>query len=1718
MEDTRYVNPNNFIEDDNNYYFFRALEPGDMKDIQEGVIQREGNSFNKLRTDRERFEERNAGKLIARYPEGSSVSLEEMYHHIKYGYSLDTNCISLSTNAGIAVTYGGEFRQYVMVKVPKNKESQNINAASYMMEELKKRVEARVEKLQEEAKKGDTASIRAIVRLEELENAKDSARIREVAIDSFVLGRKYAGKEYRSLGQSTNKESIGARFGRIESIKEEEQLELDKLFAQITILEASGKGSGLVEGLTTNESMIKTVKSAISSKEVIHYGDVDGNEMVSISQSMVDIFSLLQQEAEQIEHIPVDKQPARKKAYELLKREILNYALQGYDIQSRRGHITIENGEKVIDVMGVESENSTILHQNEYVSSIDKGETLTIEDAYHLVDGNASYDKISKLFQSVYYLSKGKSKVAELSKVLRAIVQENSELANSEEVKEILEEIYNEAITVETEIVNRKNNRGQAISESLRIDVNDTRKLINEEELSRVIEQVGEESEEARRKILSGDSEEVYKIVANILADAEIEKEEKSKERFYIEALFDSYDFQSIGAKFTDLQKTEFITKMEEEKVDIEAVYKKLRKIGLTDKEIATSVINAYITGKIKEIAEAKELTLEEITSIQEREISTEKIETYLGYYNVEGTSMTLKGYQETASRSIDRAFLKKRFASVILPTGSGKSFVAMAEMLKEQYHLKDKEGKKILYLAPSKEILDQIETNLLKYASKKNAEAGLDKDQMIKKYFPKLELATYASLMKYKDGKQKPEEYSLIVLDELHRTGAEEWQKGLEKVIEAQGNDTKVLGITATPRRDSDGRDMADEIALKLGYTAEEVLEKKHKVYEMTLEEAIRQRLVVNPKVVKCLYYLKESGELDLLQEEINEEPDEEKRKQAQAKLENIRKRIDEAEGIEEIFNNYLKPGGKYLLFIPKTDKDIEEDVIDEEDIEETDIKDIDKKIKKAQKEMESQLKLLREQGYKIEFVTMHSGLSDKKNLANLREFESSVPSDTIRIMIAIDKFNEGIHISGGLDGMIWKRYLDENSKTLFLQQLGRVIYSIDDDYDENKAPIVIDAASNTNRIKIEQDYEKVTPKDDLVGLREAISWMQVHDMKIPDINSKNREEATKAAVLKKIQEKYVEYIQEEEKKKALSEPQKDKQKEEERIKKQEIIKLANSIGLFSIEFPEKIRTEREPNKGFKDNTSITVEGILKDLYELEDEVYTRGNVVQRLEKFINELETWCQENNVQSDGTLKLDRHLPRNIQRKDRTSEEKEENNLAQKMQRFKRGDIGGSLYKQYTEHPESLTEKEKALCDSEEVQALFKRYEHILETYEQDTRISAMYGYVNELETWCQKNNFQSDGTLKADRHLPRVIQRKDKTIAEQLENSLAKKIQNFKIGGTGGDLYKQYKEHPESLTEEERALCVSEEVQTLFRRYESVLETYEQDARVSAMYDYVNKLEKWCKKNNFQPDGTLKVDRHLPRQIQRDDKTIEEQEENNMAKKMSRFKNGQTGGALYKEYTEHPENLTEKEKVLCDSEEVQALFKRYEHILAIYEQDARISAMYGFVNELEMWCKKNNFQPDGTLKVNRHLPMRNNKKDKMVEEQEEESLAQKIADFKRGQTGRALYKQYKEQPESLTEEERALCAREEVQELFRRYEHILETYEQDDRISAMYSYVNELETWCQENNFQPDGTLKVDRHLPRKIQRNDKTIEEQKECNMAQKMNYFKRRWNWRGFI
>lgn len=419
--------------------------------------------------------------------------------------------------------------------------------------------------------------------------------------------------------------------------------------------------------------------------------------------------------------------------------------------------------------------------------------------------------------------------------------------------------------------------------------------------------------------------------------------------------------------------------------------------------------------------------------------------------------------------------------------------------------------------------------------------------------------------------------------------------------MLDNQPESTKVLGITATPRRDADGINMANEVAQRLGYTNREAVSGKHIAMNMSLTNAIRMGLVVNPKLVSCAYSLKTDESLDELKDKIDQIEDIQDRNEKLEEYEALRRNVENAEGIPQILQANVKKGGKYIVFLP-----IVEDLEDEDGnvIGRKKGKD---KIADYEKQIAEYFK-----GSDIipNFHSMLGEYGDKDNSRRLEEFQNSNSEET-EFMLVMNKANEGLHLDK-LDGMIWLRPMDENSKILYLQQLGRVIYAEDPDNPtkDDDRPVVIDLVNNTLKVNWENE---ITEQDDIQMLNLILDWTERHNGTLPDINSSDKEETGYATVLKEIQNKYKEYLKNE------FEGLNEKQIEE----VQEIVRLGSTIDLWQINLPERNKRDGESKgRSFSDGKVGLFEltGLLKDFVELEDEVDGKDNRTA-VERFIQEV-----------------------------------------------------------------------------------------------------------------------------------------------------------------------------------------------------------------------------------------------------------------------------------------------------------------------------------------------------------------------------------------------------------------------------------------------------------------------------------------------------------------
>lgn len=606
-----------------------------------------------------------------------------------------------------------------------------------------------------------------------------------------------------------------------------------------------------------------------------------------------------------------------------------------------------------------------------------------------------------------------------------------------------------------------------------------------------------------------------------------------------------------------------------------------------------------------------------------------------------------LRDYQENTTNNIREIFSRgddsyNRFAGVVLPTGGGKSFVAIEEIL-EVYN--DENGKisfkepneiasldrtkqindtPILYIAPSHEILSQIKLHIVKNVllninglenmsvSEINSMIkedfpylnfqGMDSEvtdsssasekknailrqispeqitEMVKKAFPGLDLKCYAGVKENGEPVDSDElltevdgdKYSLIVLDEAHRTGSTTWGKNIENLIKGTKK-SKILAITATPKRtDSAQKDMMQELAQMI--YGETVLPDVYMASEIVVLDAMRDGIVTSPEIIDFPPALINSEEYKTLREKYSSS-----RGKTRAELKEIleqmealsgvnpKKKIDEDKLIGETLQRNLKNrNGKYIAFIP-SNKAQEEEKPETQDYFASWEARIRKQFENVLDENGNPVNV------EVSFVTSDEKVqSAKENSMVLKNFEdSSNTTGGVKVLIAIDKLNEGVHVDG-IDGSFMYRPIGKDSSTLFLQQSGRCISSMDpkivtvEDFMKQPKEQIFDFSGNFLKQINNNIAGRVSRRYDLEKIQEISNWIKENG--IPDINSNVLKEARYAVALKRLYEKYEAYSQGEI---PVTLGETDKIKE--------IVSLGTEMNLWEMEFAERTELPSE-------------------------------------------------------------------------------------------------------------------------------------------------------------------------------------------------------------------------------------------------------------------------------------------------------------------------------------------------------------------------------------------------------------------------------------------------------------------------------------------------------------------------------------------------------------
>jgi len=370
--------------------------------------------------------------------------------------------------------------------------------------------------------------------------------------------------------------------------------------------------------------------------------------------------------------------------------------------------------------------------------------------------------------------------------------------------------------------------------------------------------------------------------------------------------------------------------------------------------------------------------------------------------------------------------------------TGTGKRYLA-AKWLNDNPH------ESFVYIAPTNVILNQFVDTLVDIYFAKNQAKKIKKlaiEDEIK--FLKQELGfdlhlyTYAKIHRMSTEDMQKVNASHIVLDEFHRCGADKWGKSVREFLRINSN-AKVMGLSATPIRPSDGKNMVEEMFD--GKIAS----------ELTLVDALEQNILPLPVMVNAIYSFED--EIVTLESQLaNKKYDPEKKKEIDKTLKQVKQLIGQSGGVKAIFEDFIQE-----LTRNKGRLDIKM-VVFCKDIADRDRK-MDEcrnwfargtKIKKYSVTSKESEKLI-----EVEDDLEESSKSKKLRQKVIETFEED-NSKSVKLLFAVDMLNEGLHVKN-LDGVIMLR--DTSSNIVFLQQLGRALAV---DKDRTTPPLVFDLVNN--------------------------------------------------------------------------------------------------------------------------------------------------------------------------------------------------------------------------------------------------------------------------------------------------------------------------------------------------------------------------------------------------------------------------------------------------------------------------------------------------------------------------------------------------------------------------------------------------------------------------------------------------------------------------------
>lgn len=368
--------------------------------------------------------------------------------------------------------------------------------------------------------------------------------------------------------------------------------------------------------------------------------------------------------------------------------------------------------------------------------------------------------------------------------------------------------------------------------------------------------------------------------------------------------------------------------------------------------------------------------------------------------------SILLYEHNESAYRAALDMLKETGKAAIIHPTGTGKSFIGF-KFCEDfpQWH--------VCWLSPSEYIFRSQLENLI-------TDGGTIPENIT--------FITYAKLMFMSRDEIEKLCPDLIILDEFHRCGAEQWRIGVQALLDTFPT-APLLGLSATNIRFLDNqRDMAKELF------------DGHIASEITLGESIARGILKPPKYVLSVYSFQK--DLEKYENRVEKLRSHTLRSRAEGLLRSLRRSLEDANGLDIIFARHMPdPHGKYIVFC-------------------SNVTHMNRMISLAPEwfaRLDKAPRIYR--AYSPDPAT-------RAAFAAFREDESS----HLKLLFTIDMLNEGIHVAD-VDGVILFR--PTVSPVIYKQQIGRALSA-----GSTKTPIIFDVVNNIENLcsigAVEREFEE--------------------------------------------------------------------------------------------------------------------------------------------------------------------------------------------------------------------------------------------------------------------------------------------------------------------------------------------------------------------------------------------------------------------------------------------------------------------------------------------------------------------------------------------------------------------------------------------------------------------------------------------------------------------